>query len=87
MDHSEGPHITPTKIESQSGTGLFKAALKDRPVRTSLGLIVEYLTFGSAVFLAISLYLTRRPMAFVDRALGLRLRQRFVDLIARVSPG
>lgn len=75
------------KLESQSGTALFKAALQEKPVTTSFGLVVEYLTFGSAVFLAVSLYLTRRPMAFVDRVLGLRLRERFIDLIARVSPG
>src|SRR5258708_1188689 len=51
------------KIESQSGTALFNAALHETPIRTSLGLVVEYLTFGSAVFLAVSLYLTRKPMA------------------------
>jgi hypothetical protein len=37
--------------------------------------------------MALSLYATRKPMAAVDRALGLRLRERFVDFIARVSPG
>ena len=76
-----------TKIESQSGPALFGEALREHPVRTSLGLAVEYLTFGSAVFMALSLYATRKPMEAVDRALGLGLRQRFVDFIARVSPG
>ncbi|HEX3594822.1 MAG TPA: hypothetical protein VHU80_06970 [Polyangiaceae bacterium] len=87
MDPSADPQSAPEKLESRSGPGLFKAALQERPVPTSLGLIVEYLTFGSAVFLAVSLYLTRKPMALVDRAFGLRLRERFVELIARVSPG
>jgi hypothetical protein len=43
--------------------------------------------FASAVFLALALFLTRVPMALLDRALGWRLRERFIDLIARVSPG
>ena len=79
--------VAAPKIESLSGTGLFAEALRERPLATSLGFILEYLTFASAVFLAISLYLTRKPMAFVDRVLGLRLRDRFIELIARISPG
>jgi len=75
------------RLENQTAVRLFRAALAEKPVRTSLGLAGEYLTFGSAVFMALSLYATRKPMAAVDRALGLRLRERFVDFIARVSPG
>jgi hypothetical protein len=74
-------------LESRSGLRLFGTALAGKPLRTSFGLAAEYLTFGSAVFMALSLYATRKPMAAVDRALGLRLRERFVDFIARVSPG
>jgi len=74
-------------MESRSGPRSFRAALAEKPLRASLGLGLEYLTFGSAVFMALSLYATRKPMAAVDRALGLRLRERFVDLIARISPG
>jgi hypothetical protein len=79
--------VATPKVESRSGLGLFVEALRQKPLGTSLGLVVEYLTFASAVFLAITLYLTRKPMAFVDRVLGLRLRERFIELIARVSPG
>ena len=79
--------VATPKIESLSGVGLFAHALRQKPLGTSLGLVVEYLTFASAVFLAMSLYLTRKPMAFVDRLLGLRLRERFLELIARISPG
>jgi hypothetical protein len=75
------------RVESLSGTELFTESLRRKPVGTSLGLVVEYLTFASAVSLALSLYLTRKPMAFVDRVLGLRLRGRFLELIARISPG
>jgi hypothetical protein len=81
------PLVATPKIESLSGTGLFMEALRQKPFRQSLGLVVEFLTFASAVFLAISLYLTRKPMALVDRVLGLRLRERFIELIARISPG
>jgi hypothetical protein len=88
MEPSTNLRLAPSaKLDSQSGPELFKAALQEKPLPTSLGLVVEYLTFGSAVSLAVSLYLTRKPMEFVDRKLGLRLRDRFVDLIARVSPG
>ena len=72
---------------SLSSVTLLRASLRRRPVRTAFGLLVEYATFASAVFLALSLYLTRVPMRLVDRALGLCLRERFVNLLARVSPG
>lgn len=87
MHPTDGPNAHEADLENQSGVRLFRAALDEKPVRTTLGLAVEYLTFGSAVFMALSLYATRKPMAAVDRALGLGLRERFVDLIARISPG
>ena len=66
---------------------LFGEALRERPLGASAGLIAEYGMFASALVLAGSLYATRVPLAAVDRALGLRLRERFIELIARVSPG
>jgi hypothetical protein len=63
----------------------FSNELRRAPLRA--GLVVEYSMFASAVFLAASLRATRTPMAVVDRYLGLRLRERFVDLIAKISPG
>jgi hypothetical protein len=57
------------------------------PVRALGGLVVEYLMFASAVCLAVGLYLTRVPLRFVDRRLGLSLRERFVEALARISPG
>ncbi|HEX4475174.1 MAG TPA: hypothetical protein VH142_08865 [Polyangiaceae bacterium] len=59
---------------------------KDR-ARAVTGMAVEYATFAAAVSLAATLYATRAPMALLDRRLGLRLRERFVDAIARISPG
>jgi hypothetical protein len=79
--------VAPPELGTRSGVGLFREALREKPVSTAAGLVLEYLTFASAVFLALSLYLTRHPMAFLDRVLGLRLRERFVELIAKVSPG
>jgi hypothetical protein len=76
-----------TRETSQSAFALFGTALRERPVRTAFGLFAEWGMFAAAVFLALSLYLTRVPLRLVDRALGLRLRERFVELIARVSPG
>jgi hypothetical protein len=65
----------------------FGKALRAHPVRALGGLCVEYGMFFFAVLLALALYLTRRPLALLDRWLGLRLRERFIELIARVSPG
>jgi len=59
---------------------------KDR-ARAAMGMAVEYATFAAAVSLAATLYATRAPMALLDRRLGLGLRERFVDAIARISPG
>lgn len=60
--------------------------MDNRP-RWTATIIVEYLMFASAVFLALMLFLTRVPMRILDRTLGLRLRERFVDFLARISPG
>ncbi len=57
------------------------------PFQAGLGLFVEYAMFASAVFLALALFATRVPLRLLDRAFGLRLRERFVDFLARVSPG
>lgn len=57
------------------------------PARAALGFVLEYLMFASAVFLALMLLVTRVPLRVLDGALGLRLRERFVDFIARLSPG
>lgn len=72
---------------SQSGVALFQAALRERPLRTSVGLATEYAMFASGLGLALGLFATRVPMRVLDRALGLRLRERFIALIARISPG
>jgi hypothetical protein len=77
----------PERQVTRNAFALFGLALRTSPFRTGLGLIVEYAMFASAVFLALGLYLTRVPLRLVDRALGLRLRERFIELIARVSPG
>lgn len=57
------------------------------PARVGFGLVLEYLMFASAVFLALMLFATRVPLRILDGAFGLRLRERFVDFIARLSPG
>jgi hypothetical protein len=71
----------------QSAAGAFGAALRVRPIRTAGGLAVEYAMFASGVGLALGLFVTRVPLRIADRALGLRVRERFVDLIAKISPG
>jgi hypothetical protein len=70
-----------------TGLAHFWRTFYKRPVRALLTLSVEYLTYIAAVFLALGLWVTRAPLTFLDRTLGLALRQRFVDFIARVSPG
>jgi hypothetical protein len=70
-----------------SGTEHFRDAWRRRPVRTTLGLGVEYGMFASGMGLAAALFLTRVPLRLLDRATGLRLRERFIELLARISPG
>lgn len=70
-----------------SGVAHFWAAARRNPVRSVLGLIIEYAMFASAIFLAVSLLVTRVPLRILDVTFGLRLRQRFVDFLGKVSPG
>jgi hypothetical protein len=70
-----------------SALSAFTGAAKERPVGVVSGLVVEYLMFASAVFLALLLFATRVPLRVLDTTFGLRLRERFVDFLARVSPG
>ena len=79
--------LDPSARTSRSSVELFQDALRERPIRASVGLGVEYAMFASAVGLALALFATRVPLRILDRAFGLELRDRFVELLARVSPG
>lgn len=70
-----------------SGVALFREKLRQDPLRTAGSLVVEYAMFDAAVALALGLYLTRKPLALVERISGLSVRERFVELVARLSPG
>jgi hypothetical protein len=89
MKHGADPS-TPApgdRKTSQDGPALFWAAFRERPFRIGFGLIVEYGMFASGVFLALSLFVLRVPLRLLDQALGLELRERFIEFIARLSPG
>lgn len=75
------------RTPSRDPFALYGAALRHQPLRSGLGLFIEYAMFASAVFLALALFLTRVPLRLIDRSFGLRLRERFIDGIARISPG
>ena len=83
---SKGATLEPPETH-QSAAHLFREKLSQGAGSAIAGLFVEYLMFAAAVFLALLLFLTRVPLSLVDRGLGLRLRERFVDLLARISPG
>jgi hypothetical protein len=55
--------------------------------RVGFGLFVEYLMFASGIFLALMLFATRVPLRIIDTTFGLRLRERFIDFLAWLSPG
>lgn len=85
---SRAPVVVPESVAAQrSAAELFREAARGRPIRAGLGLGVEYAMFASAVGLAVTLFATRVPLRVVDRAFGLDLRGRFVELLARISPG
>jgi hypothetical protein len=75
------------KKTSQDGPALFWAALRERPLRVGFGLVVEYGMFASGMALALGLFVARVPLRLLDGAFGLGLRERFIELIARISPG
>lgn len=81
------PPALAERTESRDPFALYGAALRETPVRSGFGLVVEYAMFASAVFLALLLFLTRVPLRLIDRSFGLRLRERFIDGLARISPG
>jgi|SRR6478609_7386995 hypothetical protein len=69
------------------GVAFFLSDVRRAPVRRVARLVGEYGMFASGMTLAGLLFLTRVPMRLIDGATGLDLRRRFVDLLARVSPG
>jgi hypothetical protein len=89
MKHGADPSIPATgdRKTSQDGPALFWAAFRERPFRVGFGLFVEYAMFASGVGLALSLFVMRVPLRLLDNALGLSLRERFIEFIARLSPG
>lgn len=87
MDDSIEPTLRSEPSATQRSWSLFRAAARERPIGATAGLIVEYAMFASAVGLAATLFVTRGPMSALDRRLGWRMRERFVELLARVSPG
>jgi hypothetical protein len=70
-----------------SAFSLFSQALRNKPVGTLLGLVAEYGMFAAGLFLALTLFILRVPLRLLDQATGLRVRERFIDLLARISPG
>jgi hypothetical protein len=81
------PDIERTNRPSRGAFSYYGETLRRRPLGASLGLVVEYLTFAAAVFLACGLYVTRVPLRFVDRVTGLRIRERVLAFLAWASPG
>jgi hypothetical protein len=66
---------------------LFGQAFRKQPLRTCLGMLGQYATFFAAVGFALALFLTRVPLRWFDHLTGLRVRERAVDVIGRISPG
>ena len=81
------PHAPREARTHRSAGALFRDAVRAHPLGSSLGLAVEYAMFAAGVALALALFATRVPMRLIDRTFGLSLRERFVELLARVSPG
>jgi hypothetical protein len=84
-DHATDPRVF--GHSGHSGIGLFLQRLRQRPLRTALELPIEYGMFASGMGLAFALFATRAPLRVIDRVSGWQLRERFIELLARVSPG
>lgn len=70
-----------------TGLALFRRELSRRPFGAVLGLSIEYAAYVAAWIFVLLLLLTRLPLRWLDRVCGLRLRERFIELIARVAKG
>jgi hypothetical protein len=65
----------------------FSRQLHDQPLRTLLGLAYEYAGYVAACVFVLLLLASRVPLRVLDRIPGLRIRERIIELISRVSPG
>ncbi len=67
--------------------GRFGQELRRRPAGTLLALLLEYLQYMGGILFSLLLLLTRVPLRLIDRATGLRLRERLIDRVASLFPG
>jgi hypothetical protein len=69
------------------GLSLFGAELRRHPVMAASRLVGDYLTYVGMVAFWLVLLVTRRPLAWLERATGRPIRERLIGWIARLARG
>ena len=70
-----------------SGTRLFLAKLRKRPVAAVAGLLFDYATFAAMVPFFVLLWVFKWPLWLVDRMTGWRVREAVINVISKVAHG
>jgi hypothetical protein len=68
-----------------SGLALFLTKFKKNPIRASLGLAADYFIYVGMVCFVIAVILLKYPLKYLDRAFGLELREKFINLTGKIS--
>jgi hypothetical protein len=66
---------------------LFRQKIAEKPLRAVVDLCVDYAVYTGICFFVLFLFLSKGPLRLVDAITGLSVRERLIELIARLSSG
>jgi hypothetical protein len=66
---------------------LLRDDLAKHPYQTIIGIFLEYAGFVAACLFVAVLWVTRLPLRYLDETLGLSIRRRAIEVVAKLSPG
>jgi hypothetical protein len=67
------------------GVSLFRQQFEKEPVKTLVRLLIDYFVYTGMCFFVVFLLLSKWPLHLVDSITGLSVREKLIDLIAKVS--
>jgi hypothetical protein len=67
------------------GIILFLDKIKKRPLQTISDLARDYTNFTGLCFFFLILILYKKPFRFIEERSGIKVRDKFIDLIARIA--
>ncbi len=69
------------------GLSLFRKKFSKEPLRVLWHLCVDYAVYTGICFFVLFLLLSKGPLRLVDAVAGLSVRERLIEIIARLSNG